>query len=109
MEEAGQHVVEIDVVSDDVALSPDAIRIIQTPFEVPQNGSIEVASISQSIPLDLASGPYALRFEYFSPADGLQPRIRFVFIRNERASFRILRADPELMAGDDLLLSAEPA
>ncbi len=109
LEEAGQYTVEIDVVSDDIALSPDAIRVIQTPFEVPQNGSIEIASISESVPLDLASGPYALRFEYFSPTDGLQPMIRFVFIRNGSATFKILRADPALTAKDDLLLSAEPA
>lgn len=43
LEEAGQHDIEIDVVPDDVALSPEAIRIIQTPFEVPQSGSIELA------------------------------------------------------------------
>jgi hypothetical protein len=109
LDEAGQHDVEIDVVSDDVALSPGAVRIIQTPFEVPQSGSIEIASISESIPLSLASGPYLLRFEYFLATGDLKPRVRFVFMRNEIAAFRIMRADPELTARDDLLLSAEPA
>jgi Competence protein J (ComJ) len=109
LEEAGQHDIEIDVVPDDVALSPEAIRTIQTPFEVPQSGSIELASISESIPLSLASGPYLLRFEYFLATGGLKPRIRFVFIRNGIAAFKIMRADPELKAIDDLLLSAEPA
>jgi hypothetical protein len=109
LEEAGQHDIEIDIVPDDVALSLGAIRIIQTPFEVPQSGSIEIASISESIPLSLASGPYLLRFEYFLATKDLKPKIRFVFIRNGNASFKILRADPELKARDDLLLSAEPA
>jgi Competence protein J (ComJ) len=109
LEEAGQHDVEIDVVPDDVALSPGAVRIVQTPFNVPQSGSIEIASISESIPLSLSCGSYLRRFEYFLATAGLKPRIRFVFIRNEIAAFRIMRADPELTAGDDLLLSAEPA
>ena len=109
LEEAGQHTVDIDIVSDDVPLSPEAIRIIQTPFEVPQSGSIEIASISDNVPLQLASGAYVLRFEDFPARDGCQPRIRFVFVRSEKPSFKILRADPELSAGSDLLLSATPA
>jgi hypothetical protein len=109
LEEAGQHSVEIDVVAGDVALSPDTVRIIQTPFEVPQKGSIEIASISDSRPLDLASGAYELRFEYFPASDGLMSQIRFVFMRTSATSFKILRADPALTAGDDLLLSASPA
>jgi hypothetical protein len=107
VEEAGQHQIEIDVVSEDSAWSSEAVRIIQTPFDVPQSGSIEIASISESIAISLAAGPYSLRFEYFSSANG--PKIRFVFIRSERASFKTLRADAAITASDDLLLSAEPA
>jgi hypothetical protein len=107
--DVGQHPVEIDIAINDVAMSRDAIRVVQTPFDVPQSGLIEVASISESVPLDLDPGRYLLRFEYFLQAGGVQPKIRFVFIRNANASFEIVRADPQLTAGDDLLLSAEPA
>jgi len=109
MEEAGPHTINIEIASEDLALSPNAIRIIQTPFEVPKDGTIEVASISQSVPISLPTGSYALRFEYFVAADS-GPQIRFVFIKAGKPSFEILRVDNGLsVKPDDLLLSAEPA
>jgi Competence protein J (ComJ) len=109
VEEAGRHAVEVDFATEHAHLPPQAIRIIQTPFVVPQNGSIEVASISDSVPLTLPSGNYALRFHYFPQNPGSIPRILFLFIKMENPSFKILRADAELSAGDDLLLSASQA
>jgi len=109
LEEAAQYTIDVDVTSDDVALSSEAIRVIETPFEVPQNGAIEIASISDSIPLDLASGPYALRFECFAAVADDNPKIRFVFIRKDKPSFQILRADDAIAGHGDLLLSASPA
>ncbi len=109
LEESGRHVIEVDVASDEVALSFDAVRIIETPFEVPQSGSTEFASISDSVAMELTPGSYTLRFEYSPARDMSLPRIKFVFVKSEKPSFKILRADSALNAADDLLLSALPA
>ncbi len=105
IEEAGRHSVSLDVVSGNVGVSPEAIRVIQTPFEVRQTGAIEVASVSDSIPFSLPPGTYALRFEYFCASAVSDPGIRFTFIKTDSPSFKILRADSDLSVGaDDLLL-----
>ncbi|MHB8886960.1 MAG: competence protein ComJ [Methylovirgula sp.] len=109
LEESGRHVIEVDAASDEVALSFEAVRIIETPFEVPLSGSIEFASISDSVTMELTPGSYTLRFEYSPAHDMSLPRIKFVFAKFEKPSFKILRADPTLSAVDGLLLSASPA
>lgn len=110
IEEAGRHSVSLDVVSGNVGVSPEAIRVIQTPFEVPQTGAIEVASVSDSVPFSLPPGTYALRFEYFCASAVSDPWIRFIFIKMVNPSFEILRADSGLSTkAGDLLLSAAPA
>ncbi|WP_020176714.1 competence protein ComJ [Methyloferula stellata] len=110
IEEAGRHSVSLDVVSGNVGVSPEAIRVIQTPFEVPQTGAIEIASASDSVPFSLPSGTYALRFEYFCASALSDPGIRFLFMKMENPSFEILRADSGLSAkAGDLFLSASPA
>jgi hypothetical protein len=109
IEEGGRHHVELVVASEDVELSPGAVRIIQVPFEVPSCGSIEVASISDGFPLELPSRMYALRFEYFEPSECSEPRVRFVFIKKDDPTFDVLRADPALALVGDLLVEASPA
>jgi Competence protein J (ComJ) len=109
IEEAATHLVTIDV-ADDASVSEAAIRVIETPFHVPQNGSIEIASISESFVTDVPFGLYALRFSYFLATALSEPRITFQFIKTNQPSFAILRADPGLSARTgDLLLSASPA
>jgi hypothetical protein len=109
IEETGQYSVEIEIASDNAALSSNAIRIIQTPFEVPASGSIEIASISDSIPYSLPSGMYALLFECFPISNDSQGKVRFVFTKQANPSFKIMRADTAITAGNHLLLSASPA
>lgn len=109
IEDGGHHLVELVVASEDVELSPGAVRIIQVPFEVPSSGSIEVASISDGFPLELPSRMYALRFEYFEPSERSEPRVRFVFIKQDDPTFDVLRADPALSLIGELLVEASPA
>ena len=108
IEEAGQHMVEL--ICSDVEVSNDAVRVIQTPFEVSQDGWIEVASISESKSFKIPSGKYALRFECFPRVGSKIPRIRLLFSTQDNALFRVIRADPEISKTDDLLVSpASPA
>jgi hypothetical protein len=105
----GRHVVELVVTSEDVESSPDAVRIIQVPFEVPSRRSIEVSSIADAHPLELPSGMYALRYEYLGPNERTEPRVRLVFIKKDNPTFDVLRADAALSLTGELLLEASPA
>lgn len=107
LDEGGQYILEI-AVSETVEISPEAIRVIETPFEVPASGSIEIASIWDSVPLNLPSGMYSLRYECFPISDSSEDKVRFVFTRADNPSFKILRADAAITAGEHLLTSASP-
>lgn len=109
VESGGGHVVELVVTSEDVELSPDAVRIIQVPFEVPSSCSIEVASVADAFPLELPSGMYALRFECFGPSEHSEPRVRLVFVKKDNPTFDVLRADADLSLTGELLLEASSA
>ena len=108
LDEGGQYTIEV-AISEDTPISPEAIRVIQTPFEVPASGEIEIASISDSVPLALPSGMYALRFECFPISNDWEGKVRFVFVKADNPSFKILRADAEIRADRPLLVSASPA
>lgn len=96
--------VEILLTGGDVPILPDAIRAIEVPFLIPSSGLIEIASISDSRQLELAPGPYELRFEALPGA-----KMRFVFMKDNEARFSILRADSRLKRVSPLLRTAESA
>ncbi len=107
--ESGQHLVTVtvDVIEDQQP--PDAIRVIDVPFEVPSDGAVEIGSISDSSLLEIPPGTYRLRFECYEPVSGQAARIRFLFSRNTHPTFGIVRADPELNSEGQLLLTTSAA
>jgi hypothetical protein len=107
LDEGGRYTLEI-VVSETVAVSQEAIRVIETPFEVPASGAIEIASIWDSVPLTLAPGMYSLRCECFPISKDSEGKVRFIFTRTNTPSFKILRADAAIAAGEHLFASAIP-
>jgi hypothetical protein len=108
LDEGGLFTVEI-AVSEAMDISTEAVRVIETPFEVPASGSIEIAGISEGLPLTLPAGMYSLRCECFPITDDSENKIRFVFTRTDDPFFKILRADGAITAGELLLTSASPA
>lgn len=107
--EGGRHLVTVTVDIAEDEPPPSAVRIIDVPFEVPADGAIEIGSISDSSLLDIPSGLYRLRFECYNPVSGEPARLSFLFIRNASPTFHIVRADSELIPGEDLLLTASAA
>jgi len=109
LEEEGPHLVELEVSKQPTEVSKDAIRVIEVPFEVPPDGNIEVASISESVPLSLVAGSYTLRCAFFKKDEsGLLP-VRLTFIPSNAARFEVVRADDELRPPQELLKEASPA
>jgi hypothetical protein len=96
-------------VDDPAPISVDAIRVVEVPFDVPHDGAIEVASISDATALTLPSRAYSLRVEFFSQDQDGSIRVKLFFIRNGSTSFAVLRADKDLILEGDLLTEADPA
>jgi Competence protein J (ComJ) len=84
--------------------SSHALRVIEVPFLVPSNGSLEVASIGDGKRLELPPGSNQLRFEALPKS-----KIRLVFTKGREPKFLIVRADADLAPPTPLLKTAEPA
>jgi len=109
VEEGGQHVVEVAIDFDQREPSRDVVRIIDVPFEVPNGGDIEIASISDGLPLNMQPGSYQLRFEYCKPTEARPPKIRFQFKRDDKPVFAVVRTDADRVLAGSLILTASPA
>jgi hypothetical protein len=105
--EDGLHRVSVIVTPEEADISSEAVRAIQVPFEVPSDGNVEIASIADSVPLQLPSQLYALRFECL--IGNAVPEIKLIFMKVDNPTFEILRSDAELSAAGELLVTASPA
>ena len=109
MVEAGRHSIEIDVANHVGAIHPDAVRVVEVPFEIPADGAVEVGSIAETVPLSLPAGSFLLRCEFLQPAGAAGERVRLTFAKKDAPRFAVVRADPELSASGELLTTAQPA
>jgi len=107
--EGGRHLVTVVVDVKENEKPSDAARIIDVPFEIPVDGSVEIGSISDSYLLEIPTGIYKLRFECYEPIDGRAARIRFLFTLDANPSFHVARADPDLSPESELLLTTSAA
>jgi hypothetical protein len=107
--EAGRHSIEIDVVNHAGTIHPEAVRVVEVPFEVPPDGAVEVGSIAETIPLSLPAGSFLLRCEFLRCAGAVGERVRLTFAKEDTPRFAVVRADPELSTGGELLMTAQPA
>ena len=107
--ESGLHDVEVVLTEQSIPVLDDAIRVIEVPFDIPDDGDIEVSSIADAVSLSLPSGKYSLRCELLSPRSDGSAQVRITFSKNQKADFKVIRADEGLTLGDELLTSAEVA
>lgn len=107
LSESGPHEVEIGLTDQGVADA--AARVIEVPFEVPADGAVEVATISDSTPLILPAGRYCLRCELFDPDQHGSDLVRLTFFKHAAPEFTVVRADRSLLSRGELLKTAEPA
>ncbi len=104
--ESGPMAVEIATFGR-VALADGSTRAISVPFRCDEGARIEVATITESHPIDLAPGQYQLVFETGVSSEGCWSR--FAFIRDGDMQPRLLVEDRELDPTYPLLMDAEPA
>jgi hypothetical protein len=108
LEWGGTHRVEVVVRETVGSVSSEAVRAIDVPFVVPDDGAVEVASIADSAVVMVPPGLYLLRCELL-PSYGGDAGVRLVFASNEEPVFRISLADEEVSDSGGLLTTAEPA
>jgi hypothetical protein len=107
--ESGKHSVEVRISRNVSELHPKTVRAIDVPFDVPENGAIEVGSIGEMIPLALPQGKYLLRCEFMAPENLAVHRVLLTFATEEAPRFSIVVADSDLSGHGELLTTAEPA
>ncbi|HEB59626.1 MAG TPA: hypothetical protein ENJ01_10410 [Gammaproteobacteria bacterium] len=107
LDDEGYHCINVFVNEAVSPLSERCIRAFQVPFET-MDGKIEIASISDSTPIEILPGKYILQVEF---QDVLNEEIPVINVRLNQgeAEFTILRADHEIDANSELDLEAKPA
>jgi hypothetical protein len=103
--------VEIHVVDHLDRIAPEAVRVIEVPFDVPHGRILEVATITEANPTDVPEGKYLLRCELF-PLTGEykdESRIVFSFASKDEPRAAIPRADDELRLYGELDMNGFPA
>ena len=108
LKEGGTHDIEIIVVDKIGSISPDAVRVIEVPFDVQGDGSVEIASIGDGKSLILPVGEFLLRCEMFDSSR--EPFIvRMTLSTGDDPKFKISVADSELSTDEPLLMTANAA
>ena len=107
--DAGAHVIEVRMADRMDPMRDDAIRVVEAPFDVPQDGALEIGSIAETLPVSLPAGTFLLRCEFLQPPSTEGERVVMTFARGEAARFAVVRADAELNLVDELSTHADPA
>lgn len=103
----GNHKINLFINEPVPDIADDIVRAFKVPFET-LDGKIEIASISDSTPLDIASGKYSLQVEFLKFDDGDTPEVNIRLNKGD-AEFVILKADEDLILEEELDLEAVPA
>ena len=107
--ESAEHSVEVEVVDHAFPVATSVIRAIEVPFRVPASGKLEVASVSDSVLIDVPAGSYSLRCELFGIEKQSHYRVHLLFSKDDTPRFVVIRSDGEVVAETELLTSAQPA
>ncbi|TLX58760.1 hypothetical protein DN824_09235 [Stutzerimonas nosocomialis] len=105
--EEGYHKVNIFIGEGEPELTSEVVRAIKVPFTV-KGGNIEIGSISDTIPLELPDGDYAIRVEFIS---SLVDEAHEINIRLNKGccAFELVKADAEIVTQGDYDVKAMPA
>lgn len=107
--EAGRVQINVHLRDYTAVLTTGVRRAIEVPFSVRSDGSVEIASISESQALELPSGLYALRFEDFTAPDAESGACKLTFLRHSNPEPIVLQGDHEVKAPQRYLMEARPA
>lgn len=101
----GEIMVEI-ATSSEIRLSDTVIRAIVVPFEIPESGTLELATITESHQLAVPQNTKGILFE--AGVDGKDDMYKITFLVDETPLPRILVADAELSPPTEYLMETVP-
>ncbi len=105
--EEGNHKINLFIDEPIPDIAENIIRAFKVPFET-SDGNIEIASISDSTPLEIPAEKYSLQVEFLQLEDGEMAEINIRLNKGD-SDFSILKADKELIVEGALDLEAVPA
>lgn len=105
--EEGDHKINLFINEPVPEIDESVVRAIKVPFET-SDGNIEIASVSDSTPLEVPPGKYSLQVEFLQFDKGDRPEINIRFNTGD-TEFSILKADEEIVFAEELDLEAVPA
>lgn len=109
LDSSGTMTVEISTKPHFDEKTSSSARAISVPFTVPEDGRVEVASITSSSVIQLPAGEYELTFEH-GRDDRAKMWANFHFNKVPTPILaKVLRADAELSPPEELIMIAEPA
>lgn len=106
--EDGDHKINLYVDEPVPEMDENCVRAFRVPFEVSGNGDIEIASISDSSPLNIPIGMYSVQIEFLKIKEGKVPEVNLRLNKGE-TNFAILKADEDIDANSSLDLMAKAA
>ncbi|MFN3228298.1 MAG: competence protein ComJ [Asticcacaulis sp.] len=107
--ENGIHHVSVYVVDCFDKIHPQAIRSVEVPFVLTDSGNIEVASIADSVSLNLPLGFYVLRCELLLPGFCGGNHVQLIFARKEESRFSVVCSNDALSISNNFIIEAKPA
>lgn len=107
--EEGTHNVELSVVADNVGLAEEAIRVIEVPFEIPLDGAVNIATITEEHSVSLEPGLYMLRAEFLPRQADSTYTVRLHFMPGPLRDAKVIKADSALRVPSTLIMTAAPA
>jgi hypothetical protein len=93
--------------SDSIKISDGAIRSILVPFTVEEE--IEIASITDSVVIEIPKGEYGLIFNAIPSTSNNSERYELIFVKSTFPEAKILIQDDELSPPSPLLMEATAA
>jgi hypothetical protein len=109
LDEAGTMTTTVDTATHFDEARSSAIRILRVPFSVPEEGKVEVGSLTSSTVIEVPPGQYELTFEHGRDSmDAMWCRLYFRSVGHE-SDAAIVRADVGISPAGALLMSAEAA
>lgn len=105
--EEGNHLITIFINEPIPELDEDVVRAFKVPLDT-SDGNIEIASISDSIPLKIPEGKYVLQIEFLTVSQNKNPEVNIRLNKGE-TSFLILKADNEIYVDEGFDINSPPA
>jgi hypothetical protein len=95
--ETGPQIISVTLQSELDDPPPEAIGVIDVPFQVPPGGFVEIGSIFASRDFEIAPGSYQLRFECCADDSALRSDLRLRFFAKASPVFHLFRIRPDLL------------